>query len=269
MLKVVILGAGASAFYSWYAAITAGYRAEEVEIWGGKTIVPPGAFWLHKLPPTVKSIAEPIKVYLEGDSEIYSIKQWGKVYPSSWNSYLSETTWGYNPYYWLPVLRQQCNVRNLPSPLEPSQIHELSLSPGIEFVIQTFPTDPGTLELLAKYKFPIVVEPSNNSPCMTYNGQEHTHWVRKFSGWGFTNTEYPISMSSETDKILHWHTSAATIRMVSDIPPWILPVENQKIGKEKNIILTGRWALCDRKFLSHMSFGQVYFHLTGTKYVWM
>lgn len=276
--KVIILGGGASSVYAYYGALAADYKAEEVQIWATGLTYPPGAFWLHELPPNYGAEERPseIEVRLQGTTEAYSRRQWGNAYPTSVDTYCGRTVKAYNPHVYLPRMWEGCNRLHVDRKWNLEMIHELAQR--YAFVIVTFPVVRRAIRSMQLLKVPVY---HNDNPSLhtqhkgdycLYNGMSipEMEWVRVTKAFGRVSSEYPHTMTEQLDYILGNETriwgKGGTVSLVPELHPTTVKLTSQVLGQKDNIILTGRWATLNRKALSHHSFHDTFMHLTGANY---
>ena len=262
-LKVVILGGGPSALFAWYGARDAGYDWDEVQVRAEKKSYPPGAFWLHEVPvPRFKP--DNITVRLEGTAEQYSINQWGKAYPTSASQYKApQVLKAYNPHELIPKFWDVINFKFQPGTYTKEAIE--GLAEAVPYVIQTFPTHPGTLEIMRMYQFPVYsttydVKKDPGNLCL-YNGtvmEDEFHVNRTTKAFGHASFEftrqYPkdLKLAAIRQKELEMGLDGkGFFSMVPDMHPDQEPVQHRVVGGKGNILLVGRWTTLDRKALSH------------------
>jgi hypothetical protein len=267
--EVVILGGGASSIFAFYGALAAGFTYSEVQIWADKLSYPPGAFWLHQVPPNAPKVCdpEPMVIRLTGSAEEYSRKQWGTTYPSSAQRLVDQSPEAYNPHVVLPALWKTCNVKPMSKHWTLTEVELLSQLH--RYVIVTFPITPLAKAAMAKHKIPIYFasapgEGSQNI-CL-YNGDPDFPWVRMTRAFGQLSVEYPHFYASRLEEVKameekfekEFGLSSGKVMLAPELHPEtfaIYPV----LGN--NILLTGRWATLNRKALSHDSYLDVYYFL--------
>lgn len=262
-VKVVILGGGPSSVFAWYGARQV-YSYDEVQIWANEPEVayPPGAFWLHDIPPcNLNFQSEDMYVRLMGSGEGYSRKQWGEVYPTSADQYKQEVkVRAWNPQVVLPILWKACNVRTTARKF--TSIDIMDIAAKYDHVIQTFPTDPLSIDLMRKNRYPTYysqLKDLKRNTCV-YQGRADIPWVRLTMAFGWVSLEFPSSFT-DTESILEncdgdWGGGGKVVT-TADLHPTQKPVIQTVYGPKRNVLLTGRWATLDRKALSHHSYDQV------------
>lgn len=268
--KVVILGGGPSAVYAYYAAIMSGYLRDQVEIWTKDKAVtyPPGAFWLHQLPPNcVIESPERMEVRLLGTAEGYSRKQWEETYPTSAGNYAEpKVLAAYNPHKVLPKLWAKCNVKHDGNKYSAGDV--LRIAESVPYVIQTFPTDYETLDLMQCYSYPTYLGPVANLHNMcVYQGRAGIPWVRMTCAFGWVNLEYPATWLKDVGRIkavedINWSSDGKVV-VTPDFHPTVEPIANPVIGPKENVLLTGRWATRRRGMLTHETYTDVLHFLGG------
>lgn len=257
---VVILGGGPGSIFAYYGALDAGYDREEIEIRAFGLSYPPGAFWLHELPPVIPFKAEPeaMTITMVGMPDDYSRKQWGEVFPTSAAKYAGRTVPAYNPHVVLPKLWE--TVHWTPNSFKWTESTIAMLADDYEHVIVTFPfspSGPGRLTIPVYY----AQVPTLSKNTCVYNGNVTTGWVRLTAAFGWINLEYPTSWMGRQQEIREeqdelWGVKG-TILEVPELHPTAQPVQDVLIGERNNILLTGRWATNNRKALSHDSYYDV------------
>ncbi len=256
---VVILGGGPGAIYAFYGALSAGFDRSQVQIWADRFQYPPGAFWLHKLPPNVSGFeASDITIRLLGEAHIYSWKQWGAIFPTSAGTLGNTVQRGYNPHTVLPQLWHDCNTKILEKRWNQQEV--LLLAEQHKYVIVTFPiTTPARTEIL-KLKIPVYTAevPTEENHCI-YGGVTGVDWVRLTRAFGHLSVEYPSYMADTRLNSIKpvedaMHGTDGTVHLVPELHPSTQPIPEVIIGRKQNVLITGRWATLNRKALSHDSY---------------
>jgi hypothetical protein len=258
-LNLAILGMGASALYAKSAIENSGV-AYELDIYNlGDIRISPGAFWLRLLPEGLAGesiIAEPIHIEGIGSKNDYTLKQWGRVFPSSFPE-KERIEYGYNPLILMTRMfnnrSSDFNVIKLDKPLTDVVIAD-SLS-DYDLVFQTFPTDkakkvqgkfiiktPFSSEKISKK------EPSEWGNKVVYFGSMENPIVRTSLLFGYLYREYVSSVKFSKDQYDQYHCGYFP-DLHPETPEWDIydvPADN--------VVLLGRYAEWSRKVLSHEAY---------------
>ena len=263
--KIAILGAGASAAYASRALEDLDLRPT---IFAEKSgVYQKGAFYFHWLPPDVAELVEQERVATVGIGlrETYIERQWGKYDPKWESSFPKEDTYQSTPCYNPSIAYDKLlgvNVEINPT-VRLSKGDIVDIANTFDLVIQTFP-ESQTFKANGKYIYRIPVAPyyaedeeidyiretylppivRHTPNFIVYNGREDKDWCRMCYMWGNLTFEYP-----------YYHTEFAgqeDIQMLWDLHPDCPPQEEATYAD--NIILMGRLAMMEPKFLSHEAY---------------
>lgn len=268
MAKICILGTGLAGAFAFQACKDAGIKADvysKTEIGSA----PPGAVWFHWLPSSIQ--AKPIKVVYTsiGFKEEYISKQWG-TYRAGQTSSFPRTTRiesGFEIAPNLPKLWEGAEITLVDSF---SDVEVGKLAKQYDLVVQTFPTD-FSVRALGKYRvrIPILTTPisvkfehihlhytklgdvSDAQIITVYNGVDIDKWVRRTYMQDSVHTEFPSHFKTDNWAVFPDEKVGFYMDLHPDTPPYF----NQIAPK---IILVGRFATWDRKYLSHQAYLDVY-----------
>lgn len=244
-MRVLIIGSAASAAFAIQAC-----RDLQIEY---KVISdkPPvtgqsGAFFLHWLPESLKKFAREIEVTLIplGTAEGYTMKQWGRVVPSSFPQ-VEEKKWWYSSDVLQEVWRDQ--ELTLVGNLDAKDFLDEYFS-RFDWIFYTFPLQEHAREIV---EFP-VVDYSNGDSFLdnhvVYNGVAGDDWTRATVAFGRMSLELlPGAIPDEKYSKIWRVIRTGKLR---DIPPSVKPVERDE-WLAPNIVPIGRFARFDRRRLSH------------------
>ena len=266
--NVLILGSGASAGYAYRACRDAGIlpRVMSSEM-PDRTR---GAFWLRWLPDSVRSEVPKWKIVIEavGTQEVYLKKQWGERYePGMDSSFPSRATalQVYNPTLGSKALWEDAQIEFCDL-LTDEDI--LELARGYDLVIQTFSpsfayTYKPSLGVVWVTSIPVYYNSSDSVGSCIYDGTLTTPWIRRTEAWGEFNLEFgsedearakrfPLDNLKSSGQLAYTDIG---IRSYPNLAPGTTPLEPGCLGG--NILLTGRFALWDKRELSHYSYARV------------
>jgi len=265
-MRALILGSGPTAAFCYRACRDAGLGRSEVFVWsqtGAPTQPSAGAFFIHDVPFSVRDRAIPyqISILTLGTEQVYTEKQWENPTASSFPGQDHLVT-GYDPEQVLPLLWEEAwhiRVQQM------TDLDILNAAVQADIVFQTFPC-----EISKKFMEPYVVWPQamsikklsrqsvldlgldwylarNSFNYLLYNGLEGDGWVRCSRLFGSDLTlEFPAGR-----KVVPVNAQVYRYSLFPDLSPdtpvWDSPLSN-------NIILLGRSALWDRKFLTHHAY---------------
>jgi hypothetical protein len=239
--KVLIVGSGPSAALAILAAADAGVDYTVVSA-TDPTTRPPGAFFLHWLPPSLRALPVEVEIQALGTAARYELKQWGAGYGSSFPTQPRIENWypaEYLQQVWTSteVIIQKMGLEDL-----------LMASRAYDFVFHTFPVVNNQA-----VKIPVHVMQVNTAirPSILYNGMKDEPWCRQTKAWGEMHTEYPWNYKSEF--------LANGWTWVQDLLPWAVPVTTRLAP---NVIPIGRMAQQQPKYLAHMAYNEVMSCLT-------
>ena len=268
-VKVIIIGGGLSAIYSFWGAIDAGYTAEEIQVITPNKFINPGAIFMYKSPIPWSPVA--VNSILLGTPEGYALKQWGdpevetsvnrrfkdvKDYVTEYlydPEQLSVTLWGLIPL-----------TTKIDSFLPPEYIKILASQ--TDAVICTFSDretraeyiDNNTLSTFPVYS----TKCSDNTYNVIYNGLGYVPWIRQTTMSGRMFVEYPRGTDPQmiSDYELYRDNGGGTITNVPDLAP------NSKVltaldRTNVNIFRVGRFSAFDPKYLSHQAQEETYLFL--------
>lgn len=264
--KVLILGAGPSAVFSYFGCLDAGVPWYEVRIEAESFSQPPGAFWLRESPIPWEKINIPIT--LVGSKEGYSWKQWGMEVETSADSYFPGGVnsnnshgrmafeWGYDPTILLPTLYSMMPVR---VGIRHNSDSLRDLCSKFEAVIITFPLDRSKPII----KVPVLHFPEiRSSFSCVYGGLESIPWVRQTTSPSGLFQEYPYYTEEkemeefriEQERI---QGKYSTYRRIVELPLGTEPLQGNDLRPYPNCLMVGRMATRNRKTLSHDARNQV------------
>lgn len=256
--KVAVLGSGAASAYAVRAALDCGadvtVHAFADKPGGG----PPGAFYLHWLPPSVANKTRQHDIFIHGTGmEIgYRTKQWGdfasQVSSSSFptDSYLEL---GYDPIA-INVLAAGAKRVIIDKPLTDREVDWLRND--YDIIFQTFPTQASLSTQPPYLKYYIVLSGIGADPDQNYIEYDGTHtvpWVRLSQLWGKRYLEFPKGMSWES--ITEWSSLWANSLHV-EVKDFHPDTEIQ-VSRLTGVSLIGRWATWNKRWLSHMAYDYV------------
>ncbi len=259
-MRIAILGMGPSAAYAYRACVDFGI-ASEVDVFGTlPKQLPAGAFWLHKVPLTIRmSTQHHVLVTSTGKASMYTYKMWGREIPSSFPTHPFVTE-AFNPSEVLPLLWE--GVRPIDrGPLSDADI--IMLARDYDWVFQTFPSRMDKDVGPKLVPLPILVRevPAISDGFCLYNGEYNVKWVRMTTIFGRQCIEFPASViPSEVppELAMRWSDYIGdgdwTMHVMADLPPETQPV---KFSLAPNVVLVGRFATWNRKVLSHEAYQQV------------
>jgi hypothetical protein len=241
--KVLIVGAGPSAALAVLAASDCGAEYTVMS-----NVLPqqrpPGAFFLHWVPPSLHALPVEVELKPMGNAAVYAFKQWGCGYGSSF-----PTSWRTEEWYPAELLGQVwTSTAVLRSRVSVSDL--LAASKDFDWVFHTFP-----LRENAAQPMPVFVEYTSTPtrPVILYNGTKGDKWCRRTMAFGEVHTEYPVGYDGADRGSSSW-------QWVLDLPPWTKPVTDRLAP---NVVPLGRIAKQDPKYLAHQAYEEVAKCLNG------
>jgi len=247
-LKVAILGGGPSAAFCFQACKE---RRCNVTIFADKLCTggSAGAFILETVPERI-SFHEKylVRILGLGFRRIYSEKQWGFAYPSSFPE-IPRTSMIYNPEdIFNDLWRDSDEVFKRSGKLSDEGIAELSKE--YDFVFCTFPTKRIRATGFIK-QIPVMYD---NTPkherdwknWVIYDGHKKCPEVRISKLFGHIYTEYPMSWKPD-------NMTSGTWGWQPEIPPTAKPWPLDQVPAP-NVHLIGRYAQLERHFQSNQAY---------------
>ena len=252
---VAILGFGPTAVFAARAAHDAGC---DVMIFSTTDVLrtPPGAFWLHWVPPIFQDEFERHKITITGtgNAEAYSQLQWGGIFASSFPSD-TVVEEGYNPEIMRQLLPNEVRFKLMDKFLTEDEIDMVADS--FDFTFQTFPCkqhfkeQPPLIPFVAAAQFSSMIGKRNE---VWYNGTGMGIIVREATLFGNHYLEFPKNYGITAVKQEHnMSLDGYHLIKLQDLSPLSTPVEHPN----PKVTLVGRMAQWSRKVLSHDAYALV------------
>lgn len=243
--RVAILGGGPSAAFALQACRD---RNVAPEVFANEHTQPRGAFYVHWVPETVSRRSRyklPVYWLGMGSAGRYVEKMWGEKLLSSSFPEEPRVEQGYHP----SILTELWGLYPLRPTTSLRDRDIRAMSPRYDLVVQTFPSEEGTRRRPNRAtSFPIWWKEIPESPFLMlwYNGGEGA-WVRQTMGCGIWSIEFPTSYELDMEIA----ASGWTIAQGRDLKHFTRPYTT---GLASNVLLVGRYARWDRKFLAHHTY---------------
>ena len=262
MKDIAVLGAGAAGQFAALAAHDLGHRVTIITT--KNFYAPPGPFWFHWVPDSLKDKVEPVEITLipDGTEKEYQSLQWGRAPHGISSSFPKKITTaiGYNPVEVVWGAMPSFKIHKLSSKekLNADQIEVFC--DHYDLVFQTFPTDLSKDIMKPKQPY-FVGEKLNFAPAngdkdnfVVYNGTGKGIWVRKVFLWGNLYFEFPKNLSLDMiEPVMERTHPDLTYHQLWDLNPYGAPYQLGAYAP-RNLHLVGRWAEWNTKRLSHEAY---------------
>lgn len=235
--RVLIAGSGPSAALAVLAAADVGAEYTVMSA-TDPTQRPPGAFFLHWLPPSLRAMPVEVLVDSVGNEAVYAYKQWGCGYSTSFPKHQAVHSW-----YPAECLAQVWTSTHV----EITKLNREDLahfSREYDWVFYTWALGDNVARGIPVH---VLYTPTEDRPTILYNGKRDVPWCRQTRAFGEVHTEYPYNYSIPQPQAEGW-------TMVADLPPWANPVTDLVAP---NVVPIGRLARQDSKYLAHQAYEEV------------